>query len=135
MADLNDLKREVFFGFLGLAGRVFVLVTYADDVIIGKRGFLPEEKEKGIILVFNNQMKFDWDGDIITATLGFGPNIEHCIIPVDRMLSIFSPDLSAQFSVSPDINKAAFERPAASRRKTNHPDAKVVKVDFNRKKQ
>jgi hypothetical protein len=55
---LNSLKKHTFFEILRLANRVFIIVDYDDTVIIGKRGFLPEEKERGLVLVFNNKMKF-----------------------------------------------------------------------------
>jgi hypothetical protein len=45
-SDIDDLKRHIFYEMLNLAGRVFILVNYSEEVIIGRRGFLPEEKEK-----------------------------------------------------------------------------------------
>jgi hypothetical protein len=95
--SLTDLKKHVFFELLDLAGRVFVLVAYSENVIIGERGFLPEEKEKGLVLVFNARMKFEWDRQGISATLGFGTRTEKCFIPPESIISVFSPDLNAQF--------------------------------------
>ncbi|MGC8937897.1 MAG: hypothetical protein ACP5KH_02755, partial [Thermodesulfovibrio sp.] len=66
---LNELKKQTFFDLLELAGRVFIIVDYDESVVIGKRGFLPEEKERGLVLVFNSRMKFSWENDAITATL------------------------------------------------------------------
>lgn len=131
--NLDELRKHVFFEMLGLAGRVFVAVSYGDDVVIGKRGFLPQEKEKGIILVFNRKMNFTWDDEGITATLVFGTTPEKCYIPQSRIMTIFSPELNAQFSTFPqkettdqDVDKEAEEKPSA--------DDKVIKVDFSKKK-
>lgn len=96
---LNELKRHTFFEILELAGRVFIIVDYDENVIIGKRGFLPEEKERGLVLVFNNKMKFSWDDNSISATLVFGSSPEKCYIPVNAIAGVFSPDLRIQLAV------------------------------------
>ena len=132
--DLNELRKQVFYEMLGLAGRVFIAVGYGDDVVIGKRGFLPQEKEKGIILVFNQKMNFTWDNEGISATLAFGTTSEKCYIPQNRIMTIFSPELNAQFSTFPqkettaqDVQKEDEGKPSA--------EEKVIKVDFSKKKQ
>jgi hypothetical protein len=133
--NLHELKKHIFFEMLDLAGRVFVLVRHSDSVVIGKRGFLPEEKEKGLVLVFNKEMNFQWEQSGISAKLVFGTTTEHCMIPNDDILSIFSPELLAQFTVSPDEKhgtETAASRTAEPERKTA--GEKVVKVDFKRKK-
>ena len=74
----------------------------------------------------------------ISATLVFGNTSEQCFIPDGAVLSIFSPELSAQFSVSPkdeegsrqDAEKAVPIKPGAGER-----GKKVVQVDFQKKKQ
>ena len=133
-ANLEELRKQVFFDMLSIAGRVFVAVGYGDDVVIGKRGFLPQEKEKGIILLFNQKMNFTWDDEGITATLAFGTTPEKCYIPQNRLMTIFSPELNAQFSTfsqketpAQDVQKEDTEKPSA--------DEKVIKVDFSKKKQ
>ena len=130
--DLTSLKKHIFFELLGLARRVFILVKYSEDVLIGERGFLPEEKEKGIILVFNPAMNFSWDDQGISATLGFGAKTEKCFIPPDSILSIFSPELNAQFSSSPPMQETVQKKPA---RKADYAlsKEKVIKVNFSKK--
>ncbi|MBA4374130.1 MAG: hypothetical protein C0402_14870 [Thermodesulfovibrio sp.] len=140
--DLNDLKKQIFFEMLDLAGRVFIVVRYADTVIIGNRGFLPEEKEKGLVLVFNRMMQFDWNESGIHATLGFGPKNEKCYVPPDEIIAVFSPELAAQFVTSsehkeiPEMpHKTAPEEKKPSRPVLKAvPGKKVVKVDFSKKK-
>ncbi len=131
--SLDELRKQVFFDMLNLAGRVFVAVGYGDDVVIGKRGFLPQEKEKGIILVFNQKMNFTWDDEGITATLVFGRTPEKCSIPQDRIMTIFSPELNAQFSTFPQNGASG---PHAGKEESEKPqaDEKVIRVDFGKKK-
>jgi stringent starvation protein B len=132
-SGLNELKRQVFYGLLELAGRVFMLVEYADGVVIGTRGFLPEEKEKGIVLVFNSKMNFQWDGSGLSGKLVFGTTPQQCFIPAEAILSIFSPETSAQFSVSPE--KSASQEFADAAPEEKPPSGnKIVKVDFQKKK-
>jgi hypothetical protein len=133
--NVNDLKKQIFFEMLDLAGRVFVLIRHSDSVVIGRRGFLPGEKEKGLVLVFNRKMHFQWDEPGITAKLVFGSTPEQCFIPNDDILSIFSPELLCQFTVSPDekgIAETAVPHSTQPERKTA--GKKVVKVDFKKKK-
>ena len=132
--DLTALKKHIFFELLGIAGRVFILVGYSDDVLIGERGFLPEEKEKGLILVFNPKMNFEWNDQGISATLGFGPKTEKCFIPPENIISVFSPDLNAQFSVSPDAAQKAGQSKQVMRKIHSISKQKVIKVDFGKKK-
>jgi hypothetical protein len=133
--SLQELKKQIFFEMLDLAGRVFVLVRHSDNVLIGKRGFLPEEKEKGLVLVFNKEMNFQWDESGISARLIFGATPEHCFIPNDDILSVFSPELFAHFTVSPDERHSieTTSSPTAQPKKKSAGE-KVVKVDFKRKK-
>ena len=95
---LNKLKKNTFFEILDLVGRVFIVVDYDERVVIGKRGFLPEEKERGLVLVFNNKMKFDWDDEGITANLVFGNTPEKCFIPIDSIATVFSPEIRVQLN-------------------------------------
>jgi len=130
--NLTDLKKHVFFELLDMTGRVFIHVSYSNDVLIGERGFLAEEKEKGLILVFNAKMKFEWNEQGISATLGFGPKTEKCFIPPESIISVFSPDLNAQFSVSPAAQEAG-QRKQVVRKVHSISKQKVIKVDFSRK--
>jgi len=140
--DLNDLKKQIFFEMLDLAGRVFIVVKHSENVVIGNRGFLPEEKERGLVLVFNRMMQFDWNDTGIHATLGFGPKNEKCYVPPDEIIAIFSPELAAQFVTSSEhkempgmpASAAPAEKPPSRPVLKAVPGNKVVKVDFTKKK-
>ena len=45
LQQLNQLKKHTFDELLNLAGRAYILVKYSENVKVGSRGFLPEEKE------------------------------------------------------------------------------------------
>ncbi len=127
---LNELKRHIFYELLDLSGRVFVVVRNAENVIIGNRGFLPEEEEKGLILVFNKGMKFQWDDFGIDARLVFGTTPQHCIVPAEHIMGVYCPELNSQFLCLTDIG------PETSLESTTREEkpSKVVKVDFRKKK-
>ncbi len=97
---LNALKRKLFYDMMELSGRVFIIVKFSEDVYIGKRGFLQEEKENGLMLVFNSQMKFTWEEDILSATLSMANVPTKCVIPANNIVVIYCPELQAQFVVN-----------------------------------
>lgn len=138
VSSLNDIKKQVFYDMLELAGRVFIVVRYSDNVVIGKRGFLPEEKEKGLVLVFNRMMNFEWSESGISATLGFGTKTEKCFIHPDDIFAVFSPELSSQFIVSGEgqtkTGPATTKAPLETQTQDKKAGQKVVKIDFNKKK-
>lgn len=133
---LEELKKQVFYDMLNIVGRVFIAVRYGKDVVIGKRGFLPEEREKGLVLVFNRKMNFTWDDVGITTTLAFGTTPEKCFIPQESIITIFSPELNAQFSALAKEGKDPKEpqRKIKAIEEKILPDKKVITVDFKKKK-
>jgi len=140
---LNNLKKQIFFEFLDMAGRVMVLVKHSPDVVIGNRGFIGEEKESGIILVFNPKMKFTWDEYGISATLVFGAVPQKCFIPAGSIEAIYSAELNAQFVAAVHGRKMANdtagsvtenEGPDAGTKTGTGADKKIISVDFVHKK-
>jgi len=141
LSELDDLKKDVFFRLLGLAGRVFVVARPASDVSVGKRGFVGDEKNDGITLVFNEQMKFDWDDIGIKATLAFGSSLEKCDVPAKDIVAIYSPELGVQFNAKPgaagpDKLTGEADMESSKAAKDEHPVQRagnVIKVDFNKR--
>lgn len=129
--ELNALKRHIFYEALRLAGRVYIVVQFSDDVIIGKRGFSPEEKENGILLILNKDMKFSWEDWGISATLAFGTTPQQCTIPAGQISVIYSPELNMHFQAGEAKGEEEVaDSPAATKDKG---DNRVVKVDFRNK--
>jgi hypothetical protein len=140
---LNNLKKQIFYEFLDMAGRVMVLVKYSPDVVIGNRGFIGEERESGIILVFNPKMKFTWDEYGISATLVFGAAPQKCFIPAGSIEAVYSAELNAQFVAAVHGRKTAndttgslteSEGPDAGTTTSTGADKKIINVDFVHKK-
>lgn len=130
--NLNSLKKHIFFEFLNLVGRAFVLVRYSDNVVLGNRGFTAEEKENGIILVFNSKMNFLWDDYGIKATLVFGTSPQKCFLPVDDIIAVYSPELNAQFMASPRSISVESKTDKAAQHTTQSEN--LIKVDFTKKR-
>lgn len=141
---LNELKRHTFFELLNLVGRVYIVIKYSENVEIGTRGFLPREKEQGLILVLNSKMHFIWDEEGISTNLAFGTSIQKCFIPTDDIIVIYSPELHSQLMVdSPQmqvIQEAGGKKEDLSETKETLDDldeslkSKVVRVDFKKKR-
>lgn len=134
--EINELKKKVFYEMLNISGRVFILIRYSENVVIGKRGFTEEEKNNGIVLVFNKRMNFFWDEDGISTTLVFGTTPERCFIPSEDIILIFSPELRSQFIISPETvkDKSEDKKRQPSEKDNKVENEKVVRVDFSRKK-
>ncbi len=144
MNDADLLKKEVFNRLMDMSGRVFVLVRHSDKVIIGHRGFTEDEKEKGITLVFNQDMRFIWDDTGISATLSFGSTAEKCVIPTSDIVAIFSPEAGVQMIFDPTrleavTNGSEVEDEDDIRPESPHvesgTDDKVIRVDFHKREE
>jgi len=100
----NQIKylQNLFYDLLNDYGHVYLVVKYSQNTTIGDRGFTEEEKQKGLVLVFNqkNHKSLQWtdDGSIITA-LGFGTSNrpENCFLHSDDIVSVFSPLAKIRF--------------------------------------
>lgn len=127
---LNELKKTIFHEMLEMAGRVFIVARYSEAVAIGNRGFTQEEKQNGIVLVFNKSMKFTWDDSGVASTLVFGTSPQKCFVPLDDIMAIYSPELQSQF-----ITALKTGRELADSKETEEiTGPNVVKVDFKKKR-
>jgi stringent starvation protein B len=147
--QLNELKKHTFYELLNLAGRVYLLVKYSENVQVGTRGFLPEEKEHGLVLVLNTKMHFTWDEYGISVKLVFGDSPQKCFIPVDDVLAIYSPELNSQLIIGPqqvveanaaqgkseeEVTPKVEEIEESSVEEGIGKKNKVVRVDFQKKR-
>jgi hypothetical protein len=138
----NQIKylRNLFYDLLNDYGRALVVVRYSDQTIIGARGFTEEEKEKGLILVFNsrNHKNLQWteDGGIVAA-LGFGANnrIENCFIHNEDIVSVFSPDAKVKFDRWDiwDARKAQESEKSMEYEREKYTEERIVSLEDFRK--
>lgn len=121
---------------LDLAGRVFIVARYSENVIIGNRGVTEDEKKNGIVLVFNASMNFSWDDSGISSTLVFGTSPQKCFIPTDDIVAIYSPELNSQFITAlPSRAETSDEQDkTVAEAREEEAGSKVVKVDFTKKR-
>lgn len=138
LSKTNALKKTVFYEMLKLAGRVFIVARYSERVVVGNRGFTEDEKENGIVLVFNSSMNFSWDDEGIASTLVFGTSPERCFIPADDIVAIYSPEMNSRFITSPPPSaETSDKQDKTAIPRGVHEDrtgSNVVKVDFTRRR-
>ena len=131
----NEIKKRVFHEMLDLAGRVFIVARYSENVTIGNRGFTEDEKKNGIVLIFNASMNFSWDDSGIFSTLVFGTSPQKCFIPADDIVAIYSPELNSQFITAlPRTETSDEQDKTGAEDREEEAGSKVVKVDFTKKR-
>jgi hypothetical protein len=127
--------QHLFYELLNDYGQVYVVIKYSENSSIGNRGFTEEEKQKGLILTFNqrNHKTLQWteEGSVITA-LGFGSNNkpEKCFLHFDDIVSVFSP--YAKIRVDRWDMWDTKDQPEAPEEKIS-PEENVVSLDRFRK--
>jgi hypothetical protein len=138
---VNNLKKHIFYELLSEAGRVMILVKYSPDVVIGRRGFVGDEKKAGLTLAFNGRMKFAWDDYGITATLAFGTSSQKCFIPAGSIAAVYSPEMRVQLFTAVADNNNLKKRAGADTGcelpedlKSGQDSGNVINVDFVRRK-
>lgn len=134
--SLNNLKKNIFFEFLNIVGRAFIVVRYSENVILGNRGFTEEEKNNGVVLVFNTRMNFLWDDYGLSATLVFNTSPQKCFIPASDIVAVYSPELNAQFATATNQanNKKSIDTDKKTVKKDNKRSGNVIEVDFSKKR-
>ena len=137
--DVDGLKSRIFYDILNIVGRVFLIVKYAANVVIGERGFLDIEKHNGLVLVFNQRMDFTWANGVIEAVLQFDGRPEPCLIPTEHVLAIYSPEIQVQFvsmyqkeDIHPPVENNTGMADETSEQQSVHDN--VLRVDFTKKK-
>lgn len=136
----NQIKylQNLFYDILSDYGRVFMVVKYSDRTTIGNRGFTDEEKEKGIILVFNNKnhrsLQWTEDGSIV-ATLAFGANNkqEKCFLYYDDVAALYSPDAKLKFERWDLWDMEDSFKESKTLKNEDSSDSKIVSLDKFRK--
>jgi hypothetical protein len=92
--------QKFFYDLWNDFGGVYLIVHHSDRTRIGRRGFTDEEKQRGLVLVFNNKTnaKLDWDGEgNLSCVLAFGARKEDIFIHHDDLAGVFSPEAKVQY--------------------------------------
>ena len=128
-----EYLQRLFYDIWNDFGSVYLLVKYSSRTNIGKRGFTEEEKEQGLILVFNNKTSntLDWDAEgNLTCVLAFGTHKEDVYVHHDDLQGVFSPDAGVQF-LRTDVSK---ETEASPGKDDGHDDKQVVSISKFKKR-
>lgn len=130
--------QNLFYDILNDYGRVFITVKHSEHTKIGNRGFSDDEKEKGLVLVFNskNHKTLQWtaDGSIITA-LGFGAGNkpENCFIHFDDIVSVFSPEAAIKLDRWDVIDMEDSSKKQGTTKEGESPAGKIISLNNFRK--
>ncbi len=134
--------QKLFYDIWNDFGTVYLLVGHSDRTQIGKRGFTDDEKQRGLILVFNNKTNTDvhWDDEgNVSCILAFGARKEDVRIHHDDLRGVFSPEAQVQLMRSDmdtaPADKADPETPRVAEDKVKEAvDPHVVSMDSFRKR-
>ncbi len=125
--------QKLFYDLWNDFGSVYLIVDHSDRTRIGRRGFTDEEKQAGLILVFNDRTSADlqWDDEgNLSCILAFGALKEDVVIHHDDLRGVFSPEAGVQF-VRTDMGKGpADSGPGSGESEESH----VVSLSRYRKK-
>ncbi|MGA1862892.1 ClpXP protease specificity-enhancing factor SspB [Deferribacter thermophilus] len=128
----KDILEKVFDNF----EKFYIHIMPHKNLIIGNRGLIDQEKEKGLMLVFGpySYKDFDWDDENIYVSMRFSGVWEFLTIPFDSIVSIFDDPLNPNFVISfrymPEKEDVDKEKPKVEKTKENE---KVIKLNFSRK--
>ncbi len=137
----NQIKylQYLFYELLNDYGQVYLVIKHSENTHVGTRGFLEEEKKKGLVLIFNqkNHKNLHWAEDgSITATLGFGSSNkpEKCFLHFDDIVAVFSPYAKIRFDRWDMWDESVEAKPDETQPAGNVRNEKVVSLDRFRKK-
>lgn len=109
--------QKIFYDLWNDFGSVYLVVKHSDRTVIGKRGFTDDEKQHGIVLVFNsrtnNKMEWDAEGNV-SCVLAFGASREEVHLHHDDLVAVFSPEAAVQFLRNDVAREQPAEGPAGS---------------------
>ena len=92
--------QRLFYDLWNDFGSVYLVVRHSDRTRIGKRGFTDEEKERGLVLVFNERTNAElhWDDEgNLACVLAFGTRKEDVFIHHDDLAGVFSNEAGVQY--------------------------------------
>jgi hypothetical protein len=114
--------------------KFYIHVAPLPDVVIGKRGFVDQEQEHGIVLVFGNESykNFEWDEKNIYVSMKFSGVWEDLIIPIGAIQAVFdnpvNPNFIFNFKISEEIETQKKTKVTKIIKKDN-----VISLDFGKK--
>lgn len=130
-----QLKYSILLEILKKYQKVFIHVMPHEDLIIGRRGLIGDENQRGILLVFGKQSykNLKLSEENLFVDMKFSGIWEELSIPMDCLYAIFdsstNPEFIFNFKFDPKTKK---ETTTVKKPSTSNKDSKIIKVDFRK---
>ncbi|KAA0257322.1 hypothetical protein FHQ18_09760 [Deferribacter autotrophicus] len=134
----NKFKQEILEKVFDNFDKFYIHIMPHNGLIIGTRGLLDQEKEKGLLLVFGpySYKDLQWDDQNIYVSMRFSGKWESLVIPYVAITSIFDDPLTPSFVFSFKIT-ATQDKTEEKQEKPKKPlvekGDKVIKINFQSK--
>lgn len=131
----SDVLKSVFEHY----DKFYLHMAPHDDLVIGSRGLIGEENERGIVLVFGSESfrSSQLADTYLTVDMRFAGKWENLFIPYDSIISVFNDPVNPEFMFNfKPLDDEEYEeeiieeKPKIDYEKTDN----VIKLDFNKEK-
>lgn len=134
MESVIPFKKELIGSVTANYLKFFMHISPHPGVVIGRRGFVDEEKTRGIVLVFGPQSYRDFrmEDSFISVTMKFSGRWEEVFIPYEAIAAVFNDPVTPEFIVNFRIQEKKTEQPKAEIE--TQQEGKIIRHDFGKKK-
>jgi len=139
---MSKFKKQILELLFDFYDKFYMHVVPAGDIRIGERGFIGNESEHGLVLVFSasSYKNLRWDENSLYADMRFSGKWESLAIPFQSIVTVFDdpgkPEFVFKFSVyieKEPTGKNDEKEQSAEKSRVKSSNGKVVKVDFSRR--
>jgi len=139
---MSKFKKQILELLFDFYDKFYMHVVPAGDIRIGERGFIGNESEHGLVLVFSasSYKNLRWDENSLYADMRFSGKWESLAIPFQSIVTVFDdpgkPEFVFKFSVyieKEPTGKNDEKEQSAEKSRVKSSTGKVVKVDFSRR--
>ncbi|AEI15112.1 hypothetical protein Flexsi_1462 [Flexistipes sinusarabici DSM 4947] len=139
---MSKFKKQVLELLFDFYDKFYMHVVPAGDIRIGERGFVGNESEHGLVLVFgaSSYKNLRWDNNALYADMRFSGKWESLVIPFQSIVTVFDdpgkPDFVFKFSMDTEKESGGNNKDkekSADKSRVKSSNGKIVKVDFSRK--
>lgn len=139
---MSIFKKQVLELLFDFYDKFYMHVVPAGDIRIGERGFIGNESEHGLVLVFSasSYKNLRWDENALYADMRFSGKWESLVIPFKSVATVFDdpgkPNFVFKFSMYTEKESSGKNKEkgkSADKSRVESSDGKVVKVDFSKR--
>lgn len=132
-----NFRKQIISTILDTGDKFYMHIAPLEDVHIGKRGLIDQEKDQGIMLVFGNESfkDFEWDELYIYLSMRFSGSWEHLMIPINAIQTVFDDPVNPKYIFNfKVIDTAEVEQPDEPQKQQPKKEGNVISLDFGGKK-